>query len=330
MNKNKIYTDQDVLDNLLDKKIVGIIGYGNQGRAQALNLKDSGITVIIGLRETSQNKIQAKKDGFSNIVSIDELVKKSNLICFMIPDEEIPNVFKGIEEYLNIKQALLFSHGYSVHFKKINIPEFVDVIMVAPSGAGKMVRQEYLKNKGVPTLLAVHQDYTKKAFQIALAYSKGIGGTKVGAFVSTFEEETISDIFGEQAILTGGIPSLIKNSFDILVEEGYSPIVAWFVCYYEVKSIIDLFHEHGFEFLNDSISNLAEYGGLTRGEFLIDDQLKLKMKKMIKEIKSGAFVSEWENEKNTGSRLLNDKRKKTKNSEIEKMNQKMLKLLFKK
>ena len=331
MNRNKIYKEQDVLENLLNDKIVGMIGYGNQGRAQALNLKDSGIKTIIGLRKASKSKVQGKKDGFSNILSIEELVDKSDLICFMVPDEEIPELFlRIVKKRLRPKQTLVFSHGYCVHFKKIDIPNFVNVIMVAPSGAGKIVRQKYLNNSGVPNLLAVHQDYTKTAFQIALSYSKGIGGTRVGSFVSTFEEETVTDIFGEQAILTGGIPALMRNSFDVLVESGYSPIVAWFVCYYEVKSIIDLFHQDGFEFLNKSISNLAEYGGLTRGDFLIDRQMKSKMKTMLKEIKSGKFESEWDNEKNNGSLLLEDKRAKVKDSKIEKMNKKMLKILFKK
>lgn len=329
MNKNKIYKEKDVLENLLEDKVVGIIGYGNQGRAQALNLKDSGIKTIIGLRKLSKSKIKAQKDGFSNILSIQELIGKSDLISFMIPDEEIPEIFLKIVKDLRPKQTLLFSHGYCVHFKKINVPNFVNIIMVAPSGAGKMVRQKYLNNSGVPNLLAVHQDYTKTAFQIALSYSKAIGGTRVGSFISTFEEETVTDIFGEQAILTGGIPALIRNSFDVLVESGYSPIVAWFVCYYEVKSIIDLFHENGFDFLNKSISNLAEYGGLTRGDFLIDTDIKLKMKKILEEIKNGNFESEWNNEKNNGN-LLEEKRNKIKDSEIEKMNKKMLKILFKK
>ena len=331
MNRNKIYKEQDVLENLLEDKVVGIIGYGNQGRAQALNLKDSGVKTIIGLRKTSKSKFQAQKDGFSNIVSIQELITKSNLICFMVPDEEIPEIFLTIvKDRLRPKQTLVFSHGYCIHFKKINIPDFVNIIMVAPSGGGKMVRQKYLNNSGVPNLLAVHQDYTKTAFQIALSYSKAIGGTRVGSFVSTFEEETVTDIFGEQAVLTGGIPALMRNSFDVLVESGYSPVVAWFVCYYEVKSIIDLFHESGFDFLNKSISNLAEYGGLTRGDFLIDTDMKSKMKKILEEIKSGSFESEWDNEKNNGSLLLEDKRNKIKDSEIEKMNKKMLKILFKK
>ena len=331
MNKNKIYKNQDVPEHFIDEKVVGIIGYGNQGRAQALNLKDSGLKVVIGFRKNSQSKIKSHKDGFSDVLDIEQLVQKSDLICFMLPDEEIPDMFvKRVRNQLRPNQTLLFSHGYCVHFKKIDIPDFVNVIMVAPSGAGKMVRQEYLNNSGVPNLLAVHQDYTKTAFQIALSYSKAIGGTRVGAFVSSFEEETVTDIFGEQAILTGGIPALIRNSVDVLVESGYSPVVAWFVCYYEVKSIIDLFHDKGFEFLNHSISNLAEYGGLTRGEFLIDNKLKLKMKKMVNEIKNGDFVSEWDDEKNNGNLLLKNKRSKIKSSKIEKMNKKMLKILFKK
>jgi ketol-acid reductoisomerase len=330
MNKNKIYNDNDVLVNVLKDKVVGVIGYGNQARAQALNLKDSGINVLIGLRDNSLSKAKSLNDGFSNAISIKELVQKSDLICFLIPDEEIPSTYlKFVKNYLKPKQTLVFAHGYCIHFKKIQVPSFVNIIMVAPSGAGKIVREKYINNSGVPNLIAVNQDFTKNSFDIALSYSKSIGGTRIGSFVSSFKEETITDIFGEQSILTGGLPALMRNSFDVLVESGYSPTVAWFVCYYEVKSIVELFHKDGFEYLNKSISNIAEYGGLTRGEFLINKDVKLKMKEMLKEIESGSFVSEWDKEKNdNNSLLLNEKRAKVKNSKIEKINKKMIKILF--
>ncbi len=328
MNKMKIYKDKDLKKDLLKNKKVGIIGYGNQGRAQALNLLDSGINVSIGLRNDSNSISIAKKDGFKQISSIQEITKKCNLLCILIPDEEIPNVYeKSIRKYLQSGHILVFAHGYCVNYSKIYIPNFIDVIMVAPSGAGKMVREKYLVDSGVPNLIAIHQDYSTKALEYALSYSKNIGGTKVGCFISSFEEETVTDIFGEQAILTGGLPKLIAASFDALVESGYSPIVSWFVCYYEVKSIIDLFHKDGFEFLNDSISNIAEYGGATRGDYLIDDNIKIKMKKMITEIQNGKFVKEWDNEQNDKSSLKYH-RNKTKKSHIEKMNKKMLKILF--
>ena len=330
MNKMKIYTDKDLKKDLMINKKIGVIGYGNQGRAQALNLLDSGLNVSIGLRDSSKSILIAKKDGFKNVDTIERIVKKCDLLCFMIPDEEIPNVYKNnINKHLRPGQICLFAHGYCIHFSKIKIPNFIDVIMVAPSGAGKIVREKYINNSGVPNLIAVHQDYSKNAFNIALSYSKNIGGTKVGCFFSSFEEETVTDIFGEQAILTGGLPKLISASFDVLVESGYSPVVAWFVCYYEVKSIIDLFHEDGFEFLNNSISNIAEYGGASRGDFLIDDSVKIKMKKMIKQIQNGNFVKEWDNEQQK-KLILKSNRKKIKNSNIEQMNKKMLKILFEK
>jgi len=199
---------------------------------------------------------------------------------------------------------------------------------VAPSGSGKMVRDTFLEGSGVPNLIAIEQDYTKSTLDIALSYSKAIGGTRIGAYLSTFEEETVSDIFGEQTILTGGLPHLMKASFDVLVNSGYSPEVAWLVCYYEVKSIIDSFHSKGFEFLNQSISNLAEYGGVTRGEFLIDKELKNKMKKIIKDIQDGTFEKEWSTEKKNAFSLLKRKRQEIQSSNIEKTTKKMLKTLF--
>ena len=328
MNRNKIYTDKDVKINCVKDKIVGIVGYGSQGRAQALNLKDSGVEVLIGLRKNSPSIKIAQDDGFKNILSIAELSKKSEIISLLIPDEEIPHVFKNdMENNILEGKTLLFSHGYCVHYDKMSLPQNVNIIMVAPSGAGEIVRTRYLKNSGIPNLIAIHQDFTKDAFQIALSYSKCIGGTRVGSFISTFEEEVVTDLFGEQAILTGGIPSLIKKSFDVLVNHGYSPTVAWFVCYYEVKAIIDLFYDKGFDHLNKSISNIAEYGGHTRGDFLFDDNFTDKLSLILKQITNGSFDEEWSNEKKDGYKYLKSKRKKTKEIEIEKINKKMLDLL---
>jgi len=327
MKLNKIFKDKDIKEDVLNSTKIAIIGYGNQGRAQALNLKDSNKSVFIGLRKNSKNIKKAQKDGFE-IKDIENSINQSDLICLLIPDEEIKTVFnQKIKKHLKKGQTLLFSHGYSVHFKEINIPNFVNVILVAPSGSGKMVRNEFIEGRGVPNLIAIDQDFTGNALEVALSYSKAIGGTRICAFLSTFEEEVVTDIFGEQALLTGGIPSIIKESFNVLLEEGYSPIVAWFVCYYEVKSIIDSFHKNGFSFLNDMVSNIAEYGGLSRGSRLINNDVKNEMKNILSEIKTGKFQKEWNLEKKNNFNFLNEKRKSTKKSKIEKITLEMLSIL---
>ena len=330
MQLNKIFKDKDIKYNLLKSKIVSIIGYGNQGRSQALNLKDSNINVVIALRENSKSIKVAKSDGFK-VVSISKAIELSDIISILIPDEEIQVTFNElIKPYLKKGQTLLFAHGYSIFFKEIIVPKFINVLLVAPSGSGKMVRQEFVNGSGVPNLIAVEQDYSKNSLEIALSYSKSIGGTRICAFLSTFEEEVVTDIFGEQVVLTGGIPNIIKQSFNVLLEAGYTPVVAWFVCYYEVKSIVDSFHENGFDFLNKMISNVAEYGGLTRGERLINDDVKNEMKNILSEIKKGKFKKEWDLEKQQQFKLLNEKRKATKKSKIEITTLKMLSILNKK
>lgn len=327
MKLNKIFKDKDIVFNLLESRVISIIGYGNQGRAQALNLKDSKNNVIIGLREGSKSKELAKSDGFK-VFSISKAVELSDVISILIPDEEIPVIFDNmIKPHLKKGKTLLFSHGYSIFFNEITPPDFINVILVAPSGSGKMVREEFIDGRGVPNLIAIDQDYTKNSLDIALSYSKSIGGTRTCAFLSTFEEEVVTDIFGEQVVLTGGIPSIIKESFNVLLEDGYSPVVAWFVCYYEVKSIIDSFHANGFDSLNQMISNIAEYGGLTRGERLINSNVKNEMKKILSEVKNGKFKKEWDIEKKKDFKLLNDKRKFTKESKIEKTTLKILSIL---
>ena len=324
---DNLFFDSDVsLDSIKNLKIV-VVGYGNQGRAQALNLRDSGLNVVIGLRDNSSKIEEAKLEGFE-VFNINKLIEISDVVSFLIPDEQIPNLFPKLK--LKEKQHLIFAHGYAVHFKEIKLPKFIDVLLVAPSGSGKMVRKEYLNRSGVPSLIAVEQDFSGIGFDIALCYSKALGSTKVGAFLSTFSEETITDIFGEQVVLTGSIPNIIKESFNVLLESGYSPEVAWLVCYYEVKSIIDSFHKEGFDFLNNVISNLAEYGGATRGERIIDEEIKLKMKNILKEIEDGSFKEEWEKEKENNYRILNRYRELVKKSKIEKTTKEMLSLLLNK
>ena len=298
MNKKQLYFDKDVNLNELKNKKIGVIGFGNQGRAQALNLIDSGMDVVVGLRKTS-NKISYLSKNNIPYGDIEKVVKTSDLIAILLPDKIIPEVYnKNILPYLKSGQTILFSHGYNIHYRTINYPEYINVIMVAPSGAGKVVREKYKKSSGVPALLAIENDFTKSSLQIVTAYSKAIGSTRVCAFFSTFKEETETDLFGEQVILTGGIPYYINKSLKVLLESGYSPIVAWFVCYYELKTIVDLFHENGFDYLYDSISDTAKYGGLTRGEYLIDKNLELKMKKVLSDIQDGSFHKELNSSKN--------------------------------
>ena len=298
-NKLKaIILDKDVCTDILKSKKLAIIGYGNQGRAQALNLKDSSFDVCVGLRGNSNSISIVKDDDLINL-SIEEAISSCDIISILIPDNSIAEAWKiSILPYLKKGQTVLFSHGYNVHYKLIDIPEYINVIMVAPSGGGNLVRSEFKSGRGVPNLLAVYQDYTSQSDEIVKAYSKAIGGTRICAFYSTFSEETETDLFGEQAILTGGIPWLLNKSFKVLLEEGYDPVVSWFVCYYELKTIVDLFHHKGFDYLFDSISDTAKYGGLNKGKFLMDDDFELKLKKMIMDIKSGDFNKELSNVKN--------------------------------
>ena len=325
---NSLYFDKDADLSLIQDKTVAIIGYGNQGQAQALNLRDSGVKVIVGARESGSSEQQAKEDGF-NVLSIQDAVKITDIIAILLPDQVMSKVYdKSIFPNLAAGKILQFSHGYNIHYGKIVPPKDVDVIMVAPSGAGKMVRQEFEKGSGVPNLIAIHQDYSGAAFDMALSYSKAIGGTRSAAFKSTFKEETETDLFGEQVVLTGGIPKLIQNSFKVMVDAGYSPITAWFVSYYEVKLIVDLFNENGFQFMNDAISDTAEYGGHTRGNRLMDDLVTSKMKSFLGEIQSGEFFKEWENESLSGLENLDRLRDKDANSDFEAVTKVLLNAIY--
>ena len=289
--KNKVFFDKDISLSALSGKVVGIVGYGNQGRAQALNLRDSGIDIIVGLRDNSANVKEVAKDSLK-CTSIDNLIKKADVISIMIPDNAIDSFLGKKVSKFRTGQTILVSHGSSIIYGKTKLPNCLNVIMVAPSGGGKVVRSEYKNNFGVPALVAVHNDFSKNAIELALAYAKAIGSARAAVFISTFKEETDTDLFGEQVILTGSIPMIIIESYKVLLEEGYDPIVSWFVCFYEVKTIVDLMFEKGMESFYGMVSDTARYGGISRGKRLIDDDFRNKIRTIIKEIKNGDFNKE--------------------------------------
>lgn len=319
----EIYYDKDVNMNVLKDKTIGIIGYGSQGHAQAQNLRDSGLNVIIAEVEGTDNYKLAKNHGFEPLTA-DKLASKADLIAVLVPDEIQAKIYKeSIESNLKEGNALLFSHGFNIRFKQIVPPDSVDVIMVAPKGPGHIVRSEYEKGGGVPNLVAVENDASGNALKLALAYSKGIGGTKGGAIKTTFDEETETDLFGEQVILCGGVSALVKKGFEVLTEAGYQPEVAYFECMHELKLIVDLFYQGGLNYMRYSVSNTAEYGDFTRGERIITDKTKEEMKKILSEIKDGSFAKEWIEESSKGKPNLKKFEEKDKNHLIEKTGRKL-------
>ena len=325
MQLPKIYKDADL--NLIKNKSIGIIGYGNQGRAQALNLLDGGMDVSIGLREES-NSWKLAADSGLHCTSVNDIVKNCDIISLLIPDQVMKEVYsENIEPHLTEGKTLLFSHGYNIHYNLIQPPKFINVVMAAPSGAGSELRKQFKIGKGIPGLIAVHQDYSGDSFDIALAYSKAIGLTRMGVFKSTFKEETETDLFGEQIILTGGIPKLIQSAYKVLLEANYNPITAWFVCYYELKTIVDLFHSKGFEFMNQAISDTAEFGGITRGNRIINENVRNEMRLALEEIQSGKFHKEWMDEYERGYPQLKNMREQEKQIPIEEISKQLLKVL---
>ena len=290
----KIYYDKDVKKEYLEGKVVAVIGYGSQGRAQALNLHDSGIDVVVGLYEGSKSIELAKKDGLQ-VLSVAEAAKKADVIQILIPDEVQSRVYfeDGIEKNLKEGNVLMFSHGFNIHFGQIIPPKNVDVIMVAPKSPGQMLRKMYVDGKGVPNLMAIFQDYSGNAKDIALAYSWGIGGTRAGVIETTFKEETETDLFGEQAVLCGGVTALIQAGFDTLVEAGYQPEIAYFECLHELKLIVDLIYKGGITYMRDCVSNTAEYGDLKVGKKIITEETRKEMKKTLTQIQNGEFAKDW-------------------------------------
>jgi len=306
----KVYTDKDADLKVLKNKTLAVIGYGSQGHAHALNLRDSGLKVIIGLYPKSKSIQVAKSHGFE-VYETGEAVQKADVIMVAVPDMVQAKVYKNdIAPNLSANKCLLFTHGLAVHFGLIEAPKDVDVIMVAPKGPGHVVRSQYVEGKGVPSLIAIDNDASKKAKKIALAWAKGIGGTRAGVIQTTFKEECETDLFGEQAVLCGGASALVVAGFETLVEAGYAPEMAYFECLHELKLIVDLMVESGVSGMRFSISETAKYGDITRGPRVITAQTKRAMKSILKEIQSGKFVREWVKEYEGGlknyKKLLND------------------------
>jgi ketol-acid reductoisomerase len=296
----KVHTDKDANLASIKKKTLAVIGYGSQGHAHALNLKDSGLNVIIGLYPKSKSVKVAKEQGFE-VYPTAEAVQKADVIMLAVPDMVQASVYqKDIAPNLTAGKTLLFTHGLCIHFGLIEAPKDVDVIMVAPKGPGHIVRAQYLEGKGVPALIAIHNNASGKAKQVALAWAKGIGGTRAGVLETTFKEETETDLFGEQAVLCGGASELVRTGFEVLVEAGYQPEMAYFECLHELKLIVDLMVESGISGMRFSISETAKYGDITRGPRVITAQTKKSMQKILKEIQSGKFTREWVKEHQDG------------------------------
>jgi len=289
----KVYHDEDVDISILEGKTIAVIGYGIQGSAQALCLRDSGLDVVVGLRENGPSWKRAKKDGMV-VMPIDEAAKKGDVIMLLTPDMTHKKIYyEKVEPNLKEGDALYFSHGFNITFGLKKTKKDIDVIMVAPKGPGAKLREEYLRGFGIPALVAVYQDYTGNAKELALALAKAMHFTKAGVLECTFDQETLSDLFGEQAVLCGGVTELIKAGFETLVEDGFPPEIAYFEVLHELKLIVDLIQEGGLEYMWSRVSETARYGGRTRGKRIIDERVKQNMKQILKEIKDGTFAHEW-------------------------------------
>ncbi|MGB9711715.1 ketol-acid reductoisomerase [Dissulfurimicrobium hydrothermale] len=313
----RIYYEQDAQLEALNGKIIAVIGYGSQGHAHALNLKESGLSVIVGQRPGSANYDLAVKHGFKP-VSAQEAAEKADVIMLLVPDHiQGPLYNEAIAPHLKEGDMLLFAHGFNIHFGQIVPPAYVDVAMVAPKGPGHLVRREYERGAGVPSLVAVHQDATGEAMKKALAYAKGIGAARAGVIETTFKEETETDLFGEQSVLCGGVSELIKAGFETLVNAGYQPEIAYFECCHELKLIVDLIYEGGLGRMRYSISDTAEYGDYTRGKRIITDETRKEMKKILDEIQSGQFAKEWMLENQVGRPVFNALRRRERGHLIE-------------
>ena len=295
-----MYYDDDADLGLLNGKTVAIIGYGSQGHAHSLNLKDSGVDVVVGLREGSSSAEKARNAGLE-VLPVAEAAAKGDLIMILVPDELHREVYEGeVAEGVAKGNMLLFGHGFSVHYGEVQPPPDVAVALIAPKGPGHLVRRQYLEGSGVPGLIAIHQDPDGNAKEIALAYAKGIGCTRGGVIETTFKDETETDLFGEQAVLCGGASALVQAGFETLVEAGYDPQMAYFECLHELKLIVDLMYEKGLAGMRYSISNTAEYGDLTRGPKVFDDHVRAQMKEILANIQSGDFAREWIAENRAG------------------------------
>jgi ketol-acid reductoisomerase len=309
--------DDDADLGLLEGKTVAIIGYGSQGHAHALNLRDSGVDVVVGLREDSASVEKARGEGLE-VLPIADAASRGDLVMILLPDEKHREVWASdIKDGIASGNTLLFGHGFSIHFGEVEPPADVNVGMIAPKGPGHLVRRQFSEGRGVPALVAIHQDSTGDARGLALAYAKGIGGTRAGVIETTFKDETETDLFGEQAVLCGGVSELVQAGYETLVDAGYDPRLAYFECLHELKLIVDLMYEKGITGMRYSISNTAEYGDLTRGKRVIGEPTREAMKKILGEIQSGEFAREWIAENRAGQENFQRMRAEQAGSQIE-------------
>lgn len=323
----KLYYEKDADLNLLKGKTVAIIGYGSQGHAHALNLKESGVKVVVGLNKGNPDIKKAEAAGLTVKLN-HEAAKEADIIMILVPDQIQPSVYQNdIEPNLQPGNALAFAHGFNIHYNQIIPPEQIDVIMIAPKGPGHLVRRQYESGNGVPALIAIYQNATGQARELALAYAKGIGGTRAGVIETSFKEETETDLFGEQAVLCGGLSEMIRAGFNTLVEAGYQPEMAYFECLHEVKLIVDLIYEGGLGGMYYSVSDTAEYGGLVKGPVIIGEQAKAGMKKLLQDIQDGSFATEWILENRANGPKFNRYRQLLKNDPIEKIGAELRKMM---
>ena len=323
----KMYYEKDANLELMKGKTVAIIGYGSQGHAHALNLKESGVDVVVGLYQGSKSREKAEEAGLK-VMESGEAVKAADFVMVLVPDEKQAKLYKeSIEPNLTEGKSLVFAHGFNIHYGQIVPPDFADVFMVAPKGPGHTVRSQYQEGKGVPCLIAIHQDASGKAKDYSLAYAAGIGGARAGVLETTFQEETETDLFGEQAVLCGGVSELIKAGFKTLVDAGYQPESAYFECMHEMKLIVDLMNEGGLSFMRYSISDTAEYGDYVSGKRVITDESRQGMKDILSEIQDGTFARNWLVENQVNRPYFNSKRRQEKSLQIETVGEELRKMM---
>jgi ketol-acid reductoisomerase len=314
-----IFYDGDADLSLLEGKTVAILGYGSQGHAHALNLKDSGIDVVVGLRANSASRADAEGEGLT-VLDIADAASRGDVVMILLPDERQADVWNAeIADGIAEGKLLMFAHGFSVHYGEIEPPAGVDVGMVAPKGPGHLVRRQFVDGRGVPCLIAVHQDASGRAHDLVLAYAKGIGGTRAGVIETSFKDECETDLFGEQSVLCGGVTELVRAGFETLVEAGYDPRLAYFECLHELKLIVDLMYEKGITGMRDSISNTAEYGDMTRGKRVISDETRDAMRQILADIQSGEFAKEWIAENRAGQENFQRMREEGTDHQVERV-----------
>jgi ketol-acid reductoisomerase len=323
MTGDRVYYDADANLGALEDKTIAILGYGSQGHAHALNLRDSGCEVVVGLRADSASREQAESEGLE-VLDVADAASRGDVVMILLPDERQADVWEAeIRDGIADGDLLMFAHGFAIHFDQISVPDGVDVGMVAPKGPGHLVRRQYVEGRGVPCLMAVHQDATGHARELVLAYASGIGGGRAGIIETTFKDECETDLFGEQAVLCGGATELVRAGFETLVEAGYDPRLAYFECLHELKLIVDLMYEKGIQGMRHSISNTAEYGDMTRGKKVITDETRAAMRKLLADIQSGDFANEWIAENRAGAESFERMREEAAGHQIEEVGQKL-------